>query len=51
VAALLHLLEEKRAEAGLPDALQQQQQQQRQAPQDWWSAIVFVETKVGAGTK
>jgi hypothetical protein len=45
VLALLHLLEEKRAEAGLPDALQQQRQQQ-QAPQDWWSAIVFVETKV-----
>jgi hypothetical protein len=38
---------EKRAEAGLPDAMQQhQQQQQQQALQDWWSAIVFVETKV-----
>jgi hypothetical protein len=44
VLALLRLLEEKRANAGLPDALQQKQKQQ--APDNWWSAIVFVDTKV-----
>jgi hypothetical protein len=45
VLSLLRLLAEKKADAGLPDAWQQQQPQQQQ-PQDWWSAIVFVETKV-----
>lgn len=42
VLALLQLLAAKKTESGLPDMMQQQQQ----PLQDWWSAIVFVDTKV-----
>uniref|UniRef100_A0A383WL31 P-loop containing nucleoside triphosphate hydrolase protein n=1 Tax=Tetradesmus obliquus TaxID=3088 RepID=A0A383WL31_TETOB len=46
VKALLLLLTRKKDDAGLPDAWQPQQQQQQ--PEDWWSAIVFVKTKLSA---